>query len=358
MDIPRRMEVIQSYKNLGGQIAAVLPIHYPRALLRAFNILPVELWGPPGIDSSRGRSHLQSYICSIARNALAFFETGGLDVVDCMLIPHACDSLQGLASIFLDFITCKMPVIPIYLPRGRRKSDLEFLSAEFHSVYHRLEQFTGQSPLESQLMECNQREENADILLQQLHKKRRDLPLQDIDFYRLIRAREYLPAERFIEIANSVLTHATNQRPIGTPIILSGIVPEPMNVLEKIAQMGASVVGDDLACCSRRLYPPGTSLEPFMRMAERILSGPPDTMMGSPIADRIEHLLHLAKETQARGVVFYQIKFCEPELFDLPIVRDGLHSAGIPSVAVEVDLSEPISQAILNRIEAFLEMIA
>jgi hypothetical protein len=144
----------------------------------------------------------------------------------------------------------------------------------------------------------------------------------------------------------------------GIPIILSGIVPEPMSMFEAIDKMGGVVVADDLACCGRRLYPPGHSEEAFSRMAERILTASPDPTRGSPIRDRLAHLLRLVETCGAKGVVFYDVKFCEPELFDLPTLRKELQTAGVPSVAIEVDLNDPLSQQVLTRLEAFVEMIA
>ena len=47
----------------------MFPIHYPRPLLRAFGLLPVEVWGPPGVDATLGASRLQAYACSIVRDA-------------------------------------------------------------------------------------------------------------------------------------------------------------------------------------------------------------------------------------------------------------------------------------------------
>lgn len=102
--IPHRSEVIRAHKEKGGSVAAVLPIHYPRALLRAFNVLPVEVWGPPGPQPGRGAGHLQSYVCSIVGNALGFLLSGGLEETDVVVVPHACDSLQGLGSLLIDFI--------------------------------------------------------------------------------------------------------------------------------------------------------------------------------------------------------------------------------------------------------------
>jgi benzoyl-CoA reductase/2-hydroxyglutaryl-CoA dehydratase subunit BcrC/BadD/HgdB len=122
--------------------------------------------------------------------------------------------------------------------------------------------------------------------------------------------------------------------------------------------MGGVVVADDLACCGRRLYPPGHREEAFSRMAERMLTASPDPTRGSPIRDRLAHLLRRVETCGAKGVVFYDVKFCEPELFDLPTLRKELQTGGVPSVAIEVDLNDPLSQQVLTRLEAFVEMIA
>jgi hypothetical protein len=272
-----------------------------------------------------------------------------------------------LGSILIDFVHLKKPVIPLYLPRGKRASDARFLADELRSFYRRLEKVTLCSPSDSLLFQCIQREETADWLLSDLCQRRQHLPLTQIEFYRLVRSREYLPAETFSELAHaSPSPPDTFPRPTtgqgelwkGIPIILSGIVPEPMSLFESIAEMGGVVVADDLACCGRRLYPPGTSDDPFHRMAESLLAAPPDPMRGSPIQARLEYLLRLARSSGAKGVAFYNVKFCEPELCDLPDLRKGLQEAGVPAVTLEIDLNEPLSHQTLTRMEAFLEMIA
>ncbi len=117
--LPPRSEVIRRQRESGGRVAAVLPIHYPRALLRAFDILPVEVWGPPHVNASHASAHLQPYVCSIVRNALSFLQAGGLDGVDLVVVPHTCDSLQGLGSILIDFARPAQPVLPLYIPRHK-----------------------------------------------------------------------------------------------------------------------------------------------------------------------------------------------------------------------------------------------
>ncbi|MEA3332494.1 MAG: 2-hydroxyacyl-CoA dehydratase family protein, partial [Pseudomonadota bacterium] len=110
--IPPRKEVIEDIKNRGEWVAAVLPIHYSRALLRSFSIYPVEVWGPPKVDVSLGGAHLQPYVCSIVHNALSFLKMGGLNAADLIMIPHTCDSLQGLTSVLIDLIKPEQAIVP------------------------------------------------------------------------------------------------------------------------------------------------------------------------------------------------------------------------------------------------------
>ncbi len=354
--IPSRREIIKEIKDQGGLVAAVLPIHYSRALLRAFSIYPMEVWGPPKVDDNLGGAHLQTYVCSIVHNALSFLKTGGLDDAGLIMVPHTCDSLQGLGSLLLDLIKPGPPVIPLYLPRDKDDESLSFLAAELRSLFTRLSELTGIKPTDDDLLTAIKREEKSDLLLAKLYRNRQTTGLNNLDFYRLVRSREYLPAEYFAKLAESQLQTVTEPQ-TGIPVILSGILPEPMEVLSMIDKMNGLVVADDLACCGRRLYDPGTSPEPFRRMAERILYAPPDPTRGNSIEERIKYLDKMAQAGGAKGVIFYEVKFCEPELFDLPNLREALKQLGLASITIEIDINNPLPHQVATRIAAFLEML-
>ncbi|MEA3240138.1 MAG: 2-hydroxyacyl-CoA dehydratase family protein, partial [Pseudomonadota bacterium] len=176
------------------------------------------------------------------------------------------------------------------------------------------------------------------------------------DFYRLVRSREYLSAEHFAALAENAL-RLTGETAGDIPVILSGILPEPMEMLDVIGKMKGQVVADDLACCGRRLYQPGTSREPFRRMAERIIYALPDPTRGNSIAERAEYLIEMARNSGAKGIIFYEVKFCEPELFDLPNLRTCLKKQGLASINIEVDINNLLPHQTATRIGAFLEML-
>ena len=356
--IPRRMEVIEKFKSTGGQIAAVYPYHYHKALFRAFNILPVEVWGPPGIDTSYGGAYLQPYVCSIVHSGLSFYAQGKLEVAEYLVVPHMCDSLQGLGSVYIDFIKPRQKVFTIYLPRGRKDLDIEFLASEFKAIYDGVAEATGKKPSEEEILEKIYLEEKAVEKQKELYQRRKNLTLGNYEFYKVLRSREFLPAEDFIELVDYVIdNYYSEQESDLTPVIFSGLVPEPMEVLEKLDEFDALLMADDFACCGRRLYPPGESKDPFIRMAESILNEGPDSARGSSVDERFQHLKALVDDTGAKGIVFYIVKFCEMELFYTPHLTKELKSAGISTTYIEVDINDTLPDQTVTRLEAFLEVL-
>ncbi|BAT70993.1 (R)-2-hydroxyglutaryl-CoA dehydratase subunit beta [Thermosulfidibacter takaii ABI70S6] len=354
--LPSRKEVIEKAKKDGYLIAAIYPIYYPRELFRAFGILPVEVWGPPKVDTKKGTAHLQPYICSVVKCGLSFLLSDGLEVADLLLVPHCCDSLQGLGTILLDFIKPKQRVVTFYLPRSRRGVDEEFLINELKRIFDQLCVITGKKPTEDDLMREILLEEEADKLALEMYERRKKLDISDINFYRVMRLREYLPSSEWIPLAKEILSRKSEGDSNGkVPLFFSGVLLEPLELLFAIEEMGAFVAGDDLACLRRRVFEAGESSDPFVRMAERILSGPPCPMRGDSFEERKKFLDSILKQTNAKAVVFYNVKFCEPEHFYYPELRKWLKEKGVQTTLVEIDISEPLPQQVVNRIRALVE---
>jgi len=353
--LPSRRDVIDRARRLGRNVIAVLPYHYPRALLRAYGFHPVELWGPPRAARDGGGRHFQAYACDIVVRATSFLVGGGLDPVDAILVPHTCDALQGFGSVAADFLCPPQPVLTLYLPRAQRDSDLRFLTDELRRLGGRLGEIGGRVPGDADWDEAFAAEDAADRALHDLYRRRPGLAVTDREFYTVVRAREYLTAEDFSALAAAVPGGEPPEA--GVALMLSGIVVEPLELFDHINGMGARVVADDLACGTRRLYPVATGGDPFALMARRLLGGPPDPTRGSPIAARVTALVDRMAATGAAGLLVYDVKFCEPELFDVPLLRKHLGAAGYPVVHVEVELGEVLQQQTLTRIEAFVETL-
>ncbi len=355
-NIPSRNDAIRQMQDAGYRIAAVLPIHYPRALLRACGFHPVEVWGPARVDSRGGDLRFQAYTCAIVRHAVSLLSEGKLDRADVLLVPHTCDALQGMGSVLGDFIKPRQRVLTLYHPRGDGPAALKFLVDELQRLQADLTAQSGRHPTDADWAEAMGVEADADAALSALYRDRAHLPVTDREFYVLVRAREYLPPEAFTALASGVPRDGRTSPP-GVPLMLSGIVCEPMDLFDQINSAGGRIVADDLACGYRRVYPSVTDGPPLERLARAILGAPPDPTRGSPIAERDAALIQRMRETGAKGMLVYGVKFCEPELFDLPRLRAHLADAGFPLLHVEHELTPEVSQQVLTRIEAFLETL-
>jgi len=198
--------------------------------------------GAPGQDPTLGDARLQAYTCSIVRAGLSFLLSGGLDQAAVVVVPHGCDSLQGLGSLLTDFHVPPKPVLPLYLPRGEGASACDFLVEELGMMRRSLARWSGSDPSDDVLSIAIEREERADHELGRLHAERAWLELSDREFYRLVRSREYLPAERFTALATACSRQARHQarRRARAPVRCSA---EPMGLLDVVTDAGGMVVG-------------------------------------------------------------------------------------------------------------------
>jgi benzoyl-CoA reductase/2-hydroxyglutaryl-CoA dehydratase subunit BcrC/BadD/HgdB len=353
-NLPARADVMRRMREDGRRIIAALPFHYPHALLRACGFHPMEIWGPPHVTAVLDDEHFQEYACSIVRNATQFLKTDLAGRVDAILIPHTCDSLQGMASVLQGFATTA-PVLTLYLPRGRRNSDVEFAHAELVSLARRLSGISGITPSAEELHAAIDLEDRAMAAFSDAAANRRDYAIGDREFFSALRTREYLPPDEFIAlVARLPVRDAPDERP---GVFLSGIVPEPMSLFDLLNDNGVIVVGDDLACGSRRIYAPCKDEDPVRRLARQMLSMAPEPTISPAVADRNAHILARLSQTGARGLLVYDVKFCEPEAFYVPLLEQASKAAGIPCLHLEVELDTHLPGQVQTRIGAFLEVI-
>ncbi|MCU0267603.1 MAG: 2-hydroxyacyl-CoA dehydratase family protein [Acidimicrobiales bacterium] len=356
--IPSRSGALAVAREQGRAIVAVLPYHYPRALLRAHRCHPIEVWGPPFEPGDLGALHFQAYTCGIVVKATSFLVREGFDRVDAVLVPHGCDALQGMGSVLGDFVAPTPPVLTFYPPRRARPADRAYLVEEIRALGRRLAEVSGHTPDEADWAEALAAEEAADAALADLYHRRGRLDVDDRRFYEVVRAREYLTAEDFTALAASLPEHDGAPDADGdVGLLLSGIVAEPLDLFDRLRAMGARVVADDLATGWRRVYPPSTLADPYERLADRLLAAPPDPTLGAPLDARAGLLVERLRASGARGLLIYDVTFCEPELFAVPVLRERVTAAGFGVLHVEHELGTTLPNQTLTRIEAFVETL-
>lgn len=362
---PGRAEAILLSRGCGRTVMAVLPIHYPKPLLTALGIHAVELWGPPGPPAGPAAGRIQAYVCPLVRNALAFLAAGMADAVDAVLVPHTCDSLQGLATLLRDFEGwARKPVFTFLHPKGGdRPSARAFATAELRALAGRLEGLTGRPLAADRLRAALALHAAIDEATACLLANRAHCELGDAELYALLRRGEYLwPEDQLAALDAARSSLDFRRRKPGAPLLATGYVPEPQALFAALAEAGAYIAADDYAAVGRRVGGYAgldtTASDPIATLAALSFSGPPCPTRSSDVEARMAYLARLAGASGARGVLVHTLKFCEPELFDLPALKRTSAELGLPLLHVECELEAALSGQTATRIEAFAEMVA
>jgi benzoyl-CoA reductase/2-hydroxyglutaryl-CoA dehydratase subunit BcrC/BadD/HgdB len=357
---PSRKEYLLKQREVYGRhIFGVFPAQYPRELLWAMNILPVEIWDPP-LDTSHASAHLQSYICSIVRFGLEFIVQGKGDILDGFLFPHTCDSIQNLSSIVNDYLKPGKPCYFFYHPKWPyRESSHRFYIDQLRDLAAQLGDQVGDLDY-NQFKQCIEKGEKVASLMRELYSLRASggLSASNVEFYRTIRQGEFLHPDDLIPRLEKFLENSRGSQASETSVIMSGVLPNPPEILALLDELKIRVGDDDLLACGRRyLVPPSQAKDPFEALAESYFHMPPCTTRNSPIRERLEDLINKVEGSNAKGVIFWIVKFCEPELFDMPHLIEGLKKRGLPTLVIDVEPNQELTGQLTTRIEAFGEMI-
>lgn len=359
-----RQEYLRSQKAQGRHVLGVFPALHPRELAWAVDALPVEIWDPP-LAGAQAHGHLQPYICSVVRLGLELVLSGQADLCDAFLFPHTCDSIQNLASVVHDYIGQDRVCHFLYHPKAPlRASSRVYYQAELKRLAAELAHDFGEMDPERLAWAVAQGQEIARIIAE-LYAARAagELAAPAAEFYRVLRRGEWLWPEEHAQELRGLLAGGRGATPqartrSGPRVVLSGIVPNPPELLSLLDELGAVVAHDDLLSCGRRLlFTPSEAADPWQALTEQYLSLPPCSTRGDAIDLRRDRLLTLAHQGRAKGVILVLVKFCEPELFDAPILAEELKQAGLSVLSLEVELNQGLSGQMSTRVEAFLEML-
>ncbi len=145
------------------------------------------------------------------------------------------------------------------------------------------------------------------------------------------------------------------------PVFLFGNVLPDAEAFELFEACGARVIADDLCTGSRQIAPlrlDGTG-DVYAQLARALLSRPPcaRTVTTAQPGMLAESVLARARECGAKGVIAHVMKFCDPYLARLPMVRRTLRDAGVPLLVLEGDCTLRSLGQHRTRIEAFVEML-
>ena len=351
-------------EKTGGKVVGYFCTYTPEEIVHASGSLPFRIFG--SVDNiSLADTHLQAYSCSLVRGGLEEALKGNLSFLDGTVFPHTCDSIQRLSDIWR--LNAGFPfhldvVLPVKLDTASARDYLGEVLGKFRRD---LEQSLGKSISDSQLGDSVKLYNRMRGLMRELYLLRSGNPgiLTGRDVYWVIKASMVMDRAEFTENLEKLLEELKASTPQSAgkasrrAFLAGGICNHP-DFYTLIEDAGGSVVWDEL-CTGTRSFegvldetvPPLEALT--KRYSERVVC--PAKYNGN--TSRADNLLRLVREKEAAGVVFVYLKFCDPQSFDYPYMKEALDRAGIPSMLLEVEEQPQAEGQLRTRFETFMDML-
>jgi bcr-type benzoyl-CoA reductase subunit C len=353
--------ILKNEKELERPVIGVMPAYFPTELIYAAGGYPVQLWGN-NLPLEKSDTYLQSYCCSVARSVLELELRGIAKMVKAYAFTSLCDTLINLREIYRRLFT--KPTLELSIPCTQTEEARQaYLKTVLKSVTTGLEEITGQLITQASLTEAATLYGHTRSLQRKLYRLRRQKPglIKNHDFYTTLKAGFFLPADAYNQMLETLLheLEALAQPQGSRPkIYISGMVFDPLATYKIFDALKIDIVDDDFANGWRTVSKESLQVENLLEGITQYLFNPaPCCCIYNPDNDRHPYLLNKVKHSGAEGILFWYIKFCEPDAFDRPQLMNRFKEAGIPAAFIDMELGMSNFEAIKTRINAFCEIL-
>lgn len=356
------MAAVTQAKEEGKKVVGCVPYFAPMELVHAAGMHPVELWGGGKITGT-GSSYYPAFYCSVLFTLIERALDGTYDDLDAVIVPTTCDGLRNLEENWkfarpdaniIDFVQS----VVRDTPEANR-----YFRNQLKYVAGRLGEVAGAPVTERALRE------SIEVYNRQRQAMRAfsELAAQHVDVVGPKARQAVFAAARNMAVeAHTSLVEQLNAElealPVfefkGVKVLLTGIMVDSLPLLDMLVKNDIAVVGDLTVSESARYATdiPG-KVDPYDSLVAAWKDVKGVSVALDPKKLRGDMLVDLARERGADGVIACIVKFCEPEEFDVPVMKVQMERAGIPLLVLEVESQDAASEQASTRIQAFAEMI-
>lgn len=355
-------KAMDDYKAETGKGAVgIMPIYAPEEMVHATGYLPMGIWGAQGKTISKARTYLPPFACSIMQQVMELQCEGAYDDLAAVLFSVPCDTLKCLSQKWKG----TSPVIVFTHPQNRGlEAANKFLVKEYELVKAQLEHYLGvtitNAALERSIAIYN---ENRQVM-REFVKVAAEYPqvIDAVSRHAVFKARQFMLKEKHTELVKELIAEV-KAMPVqpwtGKKVVVAGILLEPNELLDIFNEFGLAIVDDDLAQESRQIRVDVLDGEegPLYRMAKAW-----QQMYGCSVATdtkkgRGKMLISKLAQTGADAVIIAQMKFCDPEEWDYPVMYREFEERGVKNLMIEVDQEVTSFEQVKTRLQSFVEMM-
>jgi len=337
----------------------------PVPLIEAAGFSPFRIFPESKAPDQAGHL-LHDNLCPHVKKVLDRALAGDLPDLEGMVFINSCDSMRRLADAWNEARPDDR-IILLDLPSGINSLSLDFLSKEYERLAKTFFKWNNETFSPERILDkIKEKIATWNLLAASVNKIEEKM------------SREYFPgiASRLQQIINTAATDSTDkalamaqkeiepEEPAKTgrlPVFVFGNLLFDPKMFDLFEEWNMHVTASDFCTTSRFITPVDSRTDNniFRSLADSYFKQTPcartmDTTKPGSIAQRI---VQRAKESNAKGVIGFTLKFCDPYLARIPMIRQALQKESIPFLLLEGDCTMGSMGQQQTRIEAFTEML-
>jgi benzoyl-CoA reductase/2-hydroxyglutaryl-CoA dehydratase subunit BcrC/BadD/HgdB len=366
-----RIKELQADKAQGKKVIGTFCVFVPEELVLAAGAIQVGLCAGAEIGKESAEKILPRNTCALIKSFVGFKIARlcpYIESCDLVVGETTCDGKKKAYEIFADYA----PVYVMEIPQMKRACDRELWKAEILRFKDEIERVTGATITAPKLKEAIRLVNARRQVLQRLNRLRAvaPAPISGRDVLLINQISFYDDPVRFTakigELCDELevrIKNGAGVAPVETPrLMLSGC---PMAVPNwklpfLVESSGAIIVGEESCIGTRNIRDlveeSGETMEAMLdAIADRYMRI--DCACFTPNTERLEHIVAMARDLKADGVIHYGLSFCQPYAIEAFKVEKALKEADIPMLSIETDYSMEDVEQLKTRVEAFVEML-
>lgn len=365
-----RIKELQDARAQGKKIIGTFCVFVPEEIVLAAGGIQVGLCAGAEIGKGEAEKVLPRNTCALIKSFVGFKLARlcpYIESCDLVVGETTCDGKKKAYEIFADYA----PVYVMEIPQMKNACDRDLWRSELLRFKEKIEETTGNRITAGGLKEAIRLVNSRRLVLQRLNRLRAAVPtpISGRDALLINQIGFYDDPVRFTakigELCDELEERVKSAQGItsaDTPrLMLSGC---PMAVPNwklpyVIESSGAVVVGEESCIGTRNtrdlVDESADTLDGMLdAIVERYMRI--DCACFTPNTERLDNIVHMARELKVKGVIHYALSFCQPYAMEAYKVEKALETAGIPMLSIETDYGMEDVEQLKTRVEAFVEM--
>lgn len=369
-------DLIVSAKNAGRICAAYLCENTPEPLLNLGHCFGVRLFAPNTGSTEIATYYMTNFLCENARALLERAIEGGFNFADCLVAPDGCTMINRCAENMellkaLDAGKGKFFYEHMEIPLKADDSGVELLVLQCKNhILKPLQENYGVDISDFSIRKAVQEHNRICRVIREIGELRKEEnpPITGYEFAVLVLATYVCPKdlilEKLLETLEELRTRQPDKKKYRARLLVAGAEMDDIGFIKLIEETGAYVCADRYCFGS------------FPGREEIALNDEEDALLQvcrhyvyncqcarqmnmEKVLGRKAYVAELAKEYRADGIIYEQVKFCDPWAYERvlgsAILREDY---GYPVLSVDRPYNIQSSAGQMRtRVQAFIENI-